>query len=135
MKSILGPKSDRDRLGHVYEDIKYMGRKLRALSVLYVKRGANSVAHSLAKFARQIDGEIAWLEENPPPATKALYFDNSNIMNEWDCLWFQKIIIRVFCLFINEKNIFSKKTIFEVQNFHQKKKSLWNGHVSQTLAL
>ena len=51
-------------------------------SVLCVKKGANLVAHSLAKFARQIDGEIVWLEENPPLATKALYFDNCNIMNE-----------------------------------------------------
>ena len=82
MKSILGPKFDRDRLGHVYEDIKCMGRELRVFSVLCVMRGANLVAHSLAKFARQIDGEIVWLEENPPLATKALYFDNCNIMNE-----------------------------------------------------
>ena len=40
------------------------------------------MAHSLAKFARQIDGEIVWSEENPPLAIEALYFDNCNIMNE-----------------------------------------------------
>ena len=39
-----------------------MGRELRVFfSVLCVKKGANLVAHSLAKFARQIDGEIVWL--------------------------------------------------------------------------
>ncbi|KAK9988687.1 hypothetical protein SO802_028926 [Lithocarpus litseifolius] len=82
MMAILGPKPDRDRLGHVNEDIKTMGREFRAFSVLCVKRDANSVAHSLAMFARQIDGEIVWLEENPPPAADALYFDSCNLMNE-----------------------------------------------------
>ena len=73
---------------NVYEEFlkkkkKCMGRELRVFfPVLCVKKGANLVAHSLAKFARQIDGEIVWLEENPPLATKALYFDNCNIMNE-----------------------------------------------------
>ncbi|XP_030930796.1 uncharacterized protein LOC115956614 [Quercus lobata] len=82
MKSILGPKSDRDRLGHVYDDINSMGREFRVFYVLCVKRGANSVAHSLENFARHIDGEIVWLEENPPPVADALYLDNCNIMNE-----------------------------------------------------
>ena len=82
MKYILGPKSVRDRLGHVYNDINNMGREFRDFYVLCVKRGANSVAHSLEKFARHIDGEIVWLEENPPPVADALYLDNCNIMNE-----------------------------------------------------
>ena len=59
-----------------------MGRAFRVFAVSCVKRGANLVAHSLAKFARQLDGELVWLEENPPPATDALYGDICNIMNE-----------------------------------------------------
>ena len=51
-------------------------------SVSCVKKGANSVAHSLATFARQLDAELVWLEENPPSAADALYVDNCNIMNE-----------------------------------------------------
>ena len=82
MRSILSPKSDRDRLGHVYDDINSLGREFRVFSISCVKRGANSVAHSLAKFARQLDGELVWFEENPPPAADALYRDTSNILNE-----------------------------------------------------
>ena len=66
----------------MYDDINSMGREFRVFSVSCVKKGANSVAHSLAKFARQLDGELVWLEENPPSAADALYVDNCNIMNE-----------------------------------------------------
>ena len=39
----------------------------------------NAVAHALAKHARQIDEEVAWLEEDPLPAIKALYCDSLNL--------------------------------------------------------
>ena len=43
----------------------------REFSVSYVKRSANFVANSLAKYARQIVEELVWLEE-PPPLFKRL---------------------------------------------------------------
>ena len=46
---------------------------LQEFSVSYAKRSANSIAHSLAKYAKQIDYEIVWLEESPLPALEALY--------------------------------------------------------------
>ena len=47
----------------------------REFSVSCVKRSANFVANSLAKYARQIVEELVWLEEPPPFIQKALYFD------------------------------------------------------------
>ena len=43
------------------------------MSVSYVCRSANTVAHSLARFAREIEYEIVWLEDSPPLALEALY--------------------------------------------------------------
>lgn len=53
-----------------------MAMSLQEFSVSYAKQRANSVAHSLAKYTRHMDYEIVWLEESPPPALEALYFDN-----------------------------------------------------------
>ena len=41
-----------------------------------VHRDAYSVAHSLARHARNIDNEIVWMEDSPPPALEALYLDS-----------------------------------------------------------
>ena len=59
-----------------------MAMSLQEFSVSYDKRSATSVAHSLAKHAKQIDYEIVWLEESPPPALEVLYFDHRCFMNE-----------------------------------------------------
>lgn len=76
------------RLGHIYKDIWSMVRGLRYFSISCVKRNANSVAHSLAKFARQVDHDVIWLEENPQPALDALYLIIIR-MND-TCFWIQK---------------------------------------------
>ena len=49
----------------------------RTITYNCVRRSANSVAHALARFARLLDQEIVWLEEDPPPAMDALYLDSS----------------------------------------------------------
>ena len=41
-----------------------------------VKRTANTVAHSLAQYARNIADETIWLENFPSLALEALYFDS-----------------------------------------------------------
>ena len=52
------------------------------LLVSFVKWSANSITHSLAKYASQLDNQLVWLEESPRLALKALYFD-SRCFNEW----------------------------------------------------
>ena len=64
------------RLGHLYGDVLCLWSGLHAVSVSCVSKSANSVAHSLARFAKGVEDEIVWLEESPPPALEALYFDS-----------------------------------------------------------
>ena len=82
IKTIMLPKANYSRLGHIYEDISCMALNLQTFSISCVKRNANSVAHALARYARQVDDEVVWLEESPPPILEALYLDNCYFMNE-----------------------------------------------------
>ncbi|KAL0015370.1 hypothetical protein SO802_002439 [Lithocarpus litseifolius] len=79
MNSISSAGINRARLGFVYDDIRSMGRGFRSFRVNHVRRTANTVAHSLAKYAGLIEGEMVWLEEDPPPARDALYSDYCHI--------------------------------------------------------
>ena len=44
-----------------------------------IRRNANSVAHSLARYANGLDEDVVWLEDSPPPALDALSFDLSSL--------------------------------------------------------
>ena len=77
MKMISQAQPDLSRLGLIYEDIWCLAASFRSISSNCVRCSANSVAHALARFARLIDDEIIWLEEDPPPAVDALYLDFS----------------------------------------------------------
>ena len=81
MKTISKTQPDLSRLGLIYEDIWCLVASFRSISSNCVRRSANSVAHALARFARLIDNEIVWLEEDPPPVVDALYLDSS-FLNE-----------------------------------------------------
>ena len=63
------------RLGHVVQDIQWLATGLRWAQFSHVKRSANSVAHVLARHAKNVVEEMIWLEETPPPAVEALYLD------------------------------------------------------------
>lgn len=76
MNAILSLWTAYSRLGHLYDDVKCMAAGISNLNVSCVTRTANSVAHSLARFAKNIDDEIVWLDDSPPTALEALYFDN-----------------------------------------------------------
>ena len=76
MRSIQSNGVNNSSLGHIYGDIHCLTASFRAWSVSYVKRTTNSVAHSLAKYVRQVVDERVWLEESPSPALEALYFDS-----------------------------------------------------------
>ena len=61
----------------MYEDIWCLVAGFRSISSNCVRRSASSVAHALARFARLIDTEIIWMEEDPLPMVDALYLDFS----------------------------------------------------------
>ena len=62
-------------LGGIYGDVLCLLHGLHWKAISCVKREANTVAHSLARFARNIHDERYWMEESPPPALHALYND------------------------------------------------------------
>ena len=76
IKAISSARDNGSRLGHIYEDIRCLAASLRDWSTSWVRRNANTVAHSLSQFAREIENEIVWLEDSPPPTLEALYSDS-----------------------------------------------------------
>ena len=77
MTSITNTYTTSSRLGHLYGDVNCITTGIGNLTVSCVPRIANTVAHALARYARNIEDELVWLEESPPPAFEALYFDSS----------------------------------------------------------
>ena len=75
MGYIAGPSPRLSRLGHLYVDSHCLVSGLQSVCFTCVHCDANSVAHSLARHARNVDEDIAWLEDSPPPALEALYWD------------------------------------------------------------
>ena len=73
MKAMLGSSSGHSLLGHAYEDIHCCLHGLHSVSISYVRRGGNKVAHILAQYARNISDELYWMEDSPPPVLEALY--------------------------------------------------------------
>ena len=41
--------------------------------------GANTAAHALARYAKDLLEDIVWIEDSPPPAEEALYLDSISI--------------------------------------------------------
>ena len=79
MKSISSLRALRSKLDNIYVDIQWLATGSRCLSFGCVKRTANTVAHSLARFARLIDEDTVWMEESPPLAIDALYLDSISL--------------------------------------------------------
>ena len=65
MRNLEASRDTLSRLGHLYGDVQCLMSGLHVGPVSCVSRTANSVAHSLAKFARGIEDECIWLEESP----------------------------------------------------------------------
>ena len=66
-------------LGHILQDVVCMINSLRWSQVLFAKRNANTMAHALARYAKDILDEVVWIEDSPPPTVEALYFDSNSI--------------------------------------------------------
>lgn len=79
IRAISTPAANSSLLGHIIEDIRCNIKGLQVVSFSWVKRGGNMVAHSLAKYARNIIDDIYWIEDTPPPTADALYQDSLHI--------------------------------------------------------
>ena len=66
-------------LGHFLQDVLCMLDRLRWVQVVFVKRSANSVAHVLARYAKDLVEDIVWIEDSPPPVVEVLYFDSVSV--------------------------------------------------------
>ena len=80
INAIKASKANLSRLGHVVEDIQVLISGLRWAEVRWVKRSANLIAHSLARYAKNISNDVIWLEDSPTPALDSLYHDYLAIM-------------------------------------------------------
>ena len=64
-------------LGCVVDDICHLIHGLYWARTNQIRKGGNTVAHVLAQFARNLDEDLVWIEDSPPPALVALLHDAS----------------------------------------------------------
>ncbi|KAL0009843.1 hypothetical protein SO802_004951 [Lithocarpus litseifolius] len=62
-------------LGNVVDDIRHLMSGLQWVKTSKIRRGGNKVVHVLAQHARNLESDLYWLEDSPPPALEALYQD------------------------------------------------------------
>ncbi|KAK1558829.1 hypothetical protein Q3G72_007208 [Acer saccharum] len=55
-----------------------LGSSVNLLSSEAVRRGANSVAHSIAQLALYLDGSTVWLDDLPSDISRLVCFDSSS---------------------------------------------------------
>lgn len=79
MNSINLSRIDLSCLGNLYDDIQCMAGYLRHVEFNSIRRSANGVAHSLARYARHLSEDIVWLEDSPPSALEPLYLDSLSV--------------------------------------------------------
>ncbi|XP_075633692.1 uncharacterized protein LOC142606188 [Castanea sativa] len=79
MNALSSRKGLMSWLGHILQDVICMLNGLRWLQVLFAKRSANTVAHALARYAKDLLEDVVWLEDSPPLVVEALYCDSISI--------------------------------------------------------
>ena len=67
------------QLGHILQDVVSLLNGFQWSKVQYGKRSANTVAHALAKYAKDVSNEVVWIEDSLPLAVEALYYDSISI--------------------------------------------------------
>ena len=65
IKALQSMEFDAARIGHIYSLARSKLSLFSSFSVVHVFREGNSVAHRLAKFARNVVGSQIWLEHVP----------------------------------------------------------------------
>ena len=81
MSTISSNNPNWSRLGVIYDDTGCLAAGLRYVSFNCIWHNANLIVHSLARYATGLVEEVVWLEDSPPLACDALYFDLS-FLNE-----------------------------------------------------
>ena len=61
------------------DDIRHSILGRQSVGFSCVKREGNMVAHSLARFARNIVEDLYWMEDESPPVVDALLHDHLHI--------------------------------------------------------
>lgn len=79
MDALRLEKSLLSRVGHIFQDVLCLLKGLRWSQVQFTRRSANTGAHALARHAKNVSHEVIWMEDSPPPAVEALYFDSISI--------------------------------------------------------
>ncbi|KAL0009321.1 hypothetical protein SO802_010823 [Lithocarpus litseifolius] len=75
MHAISSDVANYSFLGNVVDDIRHLISGLQWATTSKIRRGSNKVAHALAQHAKNLDYDLFWLEDSPPPAMEALYQD------------------------------------------------------------
>ncbi|KAK2651816.1 hypothetical protein Ddye_011672 [Dipteronia dyeriana] len=65
-------------MGAIIRNSLALGVSVNLLEVEAVRRGANSVAHSLAQLAHSLDGSVVWLEELPTDVARLVRVDSAS---------------------------------------------------------
>ena len=65
MSSISSPGVYQSRLGHIIQDIQWLAKGIRWVCFSHVNRGANYVAHSLARYTKNVTEAMFWVEDTP----------------------------------------------------------------------
>ena len=74
--SALRKKDDSSSsFGHLISSIKQILVYCNCISFSHTRRSGNSIAHSLAKFAKTIGGVLVWMEDVPLPISDVLLAD------------------------------------------------------------
>ena len=79
MRAISSSVANNSLFGHIVDDIRHYISSRQLVAFSCVKRKGNMVAHSLARFARNIVDDLYWMEDEPPPVVDALHHDRLHI--------------------------------------------------------
>ena len=67
------------RVGHILPDMLCLLNGFGWSQILFAKRSVNTVAHLLARHAKNGSHDVIWIEESPPTVVQALYLDSISI--------------------------------------------------------
>lgn len=74
MTAISFSKPNLSLLGNVVNDIQYLIHGLHWVNISCTRRGGNRVVHALAQHVRNINNDMYWIKDSPPPTMEAFFF-------------------------------------------------------------